>query len=146
MPTASLRFGSIIDAAGIAPVDFDCVTSATANDRTCGAAYAPTRPITEVQFRATGDTAVPYEGGLRPAGTTTFPGALQTFMSFGSINMCAGTPHALAGPPACQAYPICGGDVDTVLCIVEGGSHCGNYQSFRITAIAWEILQTKSLP
>jgi len=132
--------------AGIAPVDFDCVTSAAANDRTCGTACAPPRPITEVQFRATGDTAVPYEGGLRSGGTTTFPGALQTFMAFGSINMCSGTPQALAGHPACQAYPMCGGDVDTVLCTVQGGSHCGNYQSFGITAIAWEILQTKSLP
>ena len=31
--------------AGIAPVDFDCVTSAAANDRTCGTACAPPRPI-----------------------------------------------------------------------------------------------------
>ncbi len=132
--------------AGVAPVDFDCVTSAAASDRTCGAACTPPRPITEVQFRATGDAAVPYEGGLRAGGTTTFPGALQTFMSFGSINMCTGTPQVLADHSACQAYPMCGGNVDTVLCTVQGGSHCGNYQSFGIAAIAWEILQTKSLP
>jgi polyhydroxybutyrate depolymerase len=132
--------------AAVAPVDFDCVTSEAVNDRTCGARCAPSRPISEIQFRGTADTAVPYEGGLRPGGTTTFPGAEETFMSFGSINMCTGAPAALPGHPACQAYPMCGGDVDTVLCTVQNGTHCGSYQSFGIVNIAWEILRAKALP
>jgi polyhydroxybutyrate depolymerase len=132
--------------AAVAPVDFDCVTSEAASDRTCGARCAPSRPISEIQFRGTADTAVPYEGGLRSGGTTTFPGAQETFMSFGSINMCTGSPAALPGHTACQAYPMCGGDVDTVLCTVQNGTHCGSYQSFGIVAIAWEMFKTKALP
>lgn len=132
--------------AAVAPVDFDCVTSEAANDRTCGAKCAPSRPISEIQFRGTADTAVPYEGGLRSGGTTTFPGAQETFMSFGSINMCTGSPAALAGHQACQAYPTCAGDVDTILCTVQNGTHCGSYQSFGIVSIAWEVLKTKALP
>jgi polyhydroxybutyrate depolymerase len=132
--------------AGVAPVDFDCVTSADVNARSCGPECAPSRPITEVQFRGTSDTAVPYEGGLRSGGTTTFPGAQETFASFGEINQCTGMPEALAGRPSCETYPTCGSGVETVLCTVEGGTHCGSYQSFDIANVAWEVLNTKSLP
>jgi polyhydroxybutyrate depolymerase len=132
--------------AAVAPVDFDCVTSAAASDRTCGTTCAPSRPISEIQFRGTNDTAVPYEGGLRSGGTTTFPGAQQTFMSFGAINMCTGAPQPLPNHSACQAYPMCGADVDTVLCTVQNGTHCGSYQSFGIVNIAWEVFQKHALP
>ena len=132
--------------AAVAPVDFDCVTSAAENDRTCGATCKPARPISEIQFRGTGDSAVPYEGGLRAGGTTTFPGAEQTFMSFASINMCTGSPQALSGHAACQAYGTCGGGAETVLCTVQNGTHCGSYQSFGIVNIAWELFQRHSLP
>jgi polyhydroxybutyrate depolymerase len=132
--------------AAVAPVDFDCVTSEDANDRSCGANCAPSRPISEIQFRGTADTVVPYEGGIRSGGMTTFPGAEQTFMSFGSINMCQGGPEALPDHASCRAYPTCGGDVDTILCTVQNGTHCGSYQSFGIANIAWDVFKTKSLP
>ena len=132
--------------AAVAPVDFDCVTSAADNDRTCGTTCKPARPISEIQFRGTGDSAVPYEGGLRDGGTTTFPGAEQTFMSFASINMCTGSPQALSGHAACKAYGTCGGGAETVLCTVQNGTHCGSYQSFGIVNIAWELFQRHSLP
>ncbi len=132
--------------AAVAPVDFDCVTSAAASDRTCGTTCKPARPISEIQFRGTSDDLVPYEGGLRDGGTTTFPGAQQTFMSFGTINMCTGSPQPLPNHTACQAFPMCGAEVDTILCTVQNGTHCGNYQSFGIVNIAWEVLQAKALP
>ena len=60
--------------------------------------------------------------------------------------MCTGTPQALAGHSACQAYPMCGGNVDTVLCTAQNGTHCGNYASLGIINIAWEMFQKESLP
>ena len=129
--------------AAVAPVDFDCVTGPTA-DPSCGSC-TPARPISEIQFRGTSDSAVPYNGGSGPAGTM-FPGAQKNFTSWGQINMCSGTPQALADNAACQAYPTCGGDVETTLCTVQNGTHCGNYQSFGIVNLAWGMFQKKTLP
>jgi polyhydroxybutyrate depolymerase len=129
--------------AAVAPVDFDCVTGAAANP-SCGSC-APARPISEIQFRGTSDTAVPFNGGSGPRGTV-FPGAQENFTEWGGINMCTGTPQALPDHSACQAYPTCGGGVETALCVVQNGTHCGNYQSFGIVNIAWQMFQSKSLP
>jgi len=41
---------------------------------------------------------------------------------------------------------MCGGDVDTALCTVQNGTHCGNYSSFGIVNIAWELFQQSALP
>jgi polyhydroxybutyrate depolymerase len=132
--------------AAVAPVDFDCVTSAVVNEPSCGPECAPSRPISEIQFRGTADTLVPYEGGLREGGTTTFPGAQQTFTSWGEINMCTGSPAALPDRPSCEQYPTCSGGVTTTLCTVQNGSHCGSYQSFDIVSVAWEMFRSKTLP
>jgi hypothetical protein len=35
---------------------------------------------------------------------------------------------------------------ETARCTVQGGSHCGNYQSFGIVNIAWEMFQKASFP
>ena len=129
--------------AAVAPVDFDCVTGAAANP-SCGNC-APARPISEIQFRGTNDTAVPFNGGSGPRGTV-FPGAQSNFTSWGSINMCSGAPQPLPNHATCQAYPTCGAGVETALCTVQNGTHCGNYQSFGIVGIAWEMFQTKALP
>jgi polyhydroxybutyrate depolymerase len=131
--------------AGVAPVDFDCVTSAAVNEPSCGPECAPSRPISEIQFRGTADALVPYEGGMRDGGTTTFPGAEQTFGSWGEINMCSDTPVALPGRPSCEQYPMCSNGVSTVLCTIENGSHCGSYQTFDIVSVAWELLQAETL-
>jgi polyhydroxybutyrate depolymerase len=132
--------------AAVAPVDFDCVTSAVVNERSCGPECAPSRPISEIQFRGTADTAVPYEGGLRSGGTTTFPGAEETFASWGDMNMCTGTPAPHPDHPACDVYPMCSGGVSTTLCTIQNGSHCGSYQSFDIVSVAWEMFRSKTLP
>jgi polyhydroxybutyrate depolymerase len=130
--------------AAVAPVDFDCVRN-SADKPSCGLCM-PARPISEIQFRATGDQAVPYEGGLHSGGTTVHAGAVQNFSEWGQINQCTGTAQALAGHSGCQSYPLCGGGVETALCTVQGGSHCGNYQSFGIVNIAWETFQKFVLP
>lgn len=122
--------------AGIAPVDFDCATGDSANP-TCGNC-APARPIQEIQFRATGDTAVPYEGGLRTGGTTEHGGAEKTLSEWGEINECTGQPEAVPDKAECRAFTSCGDGVDTMLCTVQGGSHCGNYASFGIVDFAWQ--------
>ena len=137
--------------AAVAPVDFDCTTN-TSTDMTeqlnnsC-AMCNPARPISETQFRGTNDSAVPYNGGLtQVVSGFYFPGAMKNFTTWGQLNMCTGTPQALPGHSACQAYPTCGGNVDTVLCTVQNGSHCGSYSSFGIINIAWEMFQKEALP
>jgi polyhydroxybutyrate depolymerase len=131
--------------AGVAPVDFDCITNPT-NNPSCGMC-TPSRPITEVQFRGTRDTAVPFNGGNTPVvAGLAFPGAVQNFMIWGMINRCTGTPQSVAGRPGCMRFPMCAGGVDTVLCTVQNGTHCGSYASFDIANKAFEMLERQVLP
>jgi len=131
--------------AAVAPVDFDCTTGPT-NDVSC-AACTPTRPISETQFRATDDSVVPYDGGVSAVTSAIiFPGAPANFATWAEINMCTGTPQALPDHPSCQAYPTCAEGADTILCTVQGGSHCNNYQSFGIVDIAWQMFESQALP
>lgn len=130
--------------AGIAPVDFDCATGDD-GDPTCDNC-SPVRPVSEIQFRATADSAVPYDGGLRPGGTTEHGGAVKTLTEWGQINQCAGSPEPVEAKPGCQAFPQCEGGVDAMLCTVDEGSHCGNYSAFGIVDFAWERFQRVSLP
>jgi polyhydroxybutyrate depolymerase len=127
----------------VAPVDFDCVTGSSA-DPSCGSC-APARPVAEIQFRGTNDTAVPYGGGSGPRGTE-FPGAEQNFSDWAGINQCTGAAAELPENSACQAYGMCAGGVQTVLCTVQNGSHCGSYQSFGIIELAWELFQREAIP
>jgi polyhydroxybutyrate depolymerase len=120
--------------AAVAPVDFDCVDGSG-----CGTCK-PSRPITEVQFRGTSDQLVAYDG------SGAFLGAEKNFMLWGGLNMCTGSPAALSSNSACQTYPMCGADTETVLCTVQNGMHCGNYSSFMITQVAWGVLKDQSLP
>jgi polyhydroxybutyrate depolymerase len=129
--------------AAVAPVDFDCVNGPSA-EPSCGSC-APTRPVGEIQFRGTNDTAVPYGGGSGPAGTA-FPGAEANFSEWAEINGCTGVAMDVPEHAGCQAYGMCGGDVATVLCTVQNGSHCGSYKSFGIIDIAWEMFQKSAIP
>src|SRR5207344_1986813 len=64
--------------AAVAPVDFDCITGPM-DSPSCGMCN-PVRPITEIQFRGTSDTAVPYNGGKTPVVSgLIFPGAPTNF-------------------------------------------------------------------
>ena len=35
---------------------------------------------------------------------------------------------------------------ETTLCTVDGGQHCGNYETFGIPSVAWQMFQTQKLP
>lgn len=129
--------------AAVAPVDFDCVVGPNAEDA-CGSC-APERPISEIQFRGTNDTAVPFTGGPGPRAEVTFPGAENNFARWGEINQCSGSPATLPENSACRTYPSCGGEAESTLCTVQNGSHCGSYQSFGIVDIAWARLRAHAL-
>ena len=131
--------------AGVAPVDFDCVVGPT-NEDSCGGCD-PGRPITQVQFRATGDFAVAYEGGQAPIPPTMrFPGAQANFEDWADKNMCTGAPETLTENAACETYPTCGGGVENMLCTQQGGGHCSNYGTLDIVRTAWEIFERQTLP
>jgi polyhydroxybutyrate depolymerase len=131
--------------AGIAPVDFDCVVGEN-NVPSCGGCN-PGRAVAQVQFRATGDALVAYEGGPAPIPQgMDLPGAEQNFADWGEINSCTGTPQPLPERAECQTFPACEGGVATTLCTRQGGSHCGNYQALDIANVAWAQLQRTSLP
>jgi polyhydroxybutyrate depolymerase len=121
--------------AAIAPVDFDCVVGGQCGD------CAPSRPITEVQFRGTNDQLVPYEGN-----GNFFLGAQGNLATWGEINACSGDQAPLAGLDGCESFPMCGEGAQTVLCTVQGGTHCGSYGSFEIAEKAWSILENVVLP
>jgi polyhydroxybutyrate depolymerase len=119
--------------AAVAPVDFDCVVGGG-----CGNC-SPSRPITEVQFRGTNDTAVPYGGANS--------GAQANFANWGEINACMGDAAPLQqSGDGCEAFASCGAGAQTVLCTVQDGTHCGSYGSFDIARVAWDILKNHPIP
>jgi polyhydroxybutyrate depolymerase len=120
--------------AAVAPVDFDCVDGAGCSD------CEPGRPVSVVQFRGTNDQLVPYDGN------GPFAGAQANLATWGEINSCSGAAGALAQNDACEALPMCGAGAQTVLCTVQGGTHCGSYGSFSIAEVAWGVLQNQALP
>jgi len=131
--------------AAIAPVDFDCVVGEN-NVPSCGGCD-PGRPITEVQFRATNDALVAYEGGPAPIPQgMDFPGAEANLADWGQINQCTGAPQPVADNTSCRTFPSCGAGVETTLCTQQGGSHCGNYQSLDIVNVAWQAFLRSPLP
>lgn len=76
--------------AAVAPAAFDLLEE---NVDDC----APSRPITVVSFRGTGESRVPYEGGpssLVPGMPLTFLGARATFEKWAELNGCTGSPSA----------------------------------------------------
>ena len=87
-----------------------------------------------IQFRGTEDSLVPYSG------------AQPNFEDWGAINGCAGSPEALPQNSSCERYPDCEEGVETILCTVQNGSHCGSYSSFGIAELAWGVISNYSLP
>jgi polyhydroxybutyrate depolymerase len=130
--------------AAVAPVDFDCLTGPT-NTPSC-ASCNPSRPISEAQFRATGDPFVPYDGGpTTVVAGIVFPGAEANLADWGSRNKCTGTPQP-EQKAGCETYPTCAAGVETTLCTVQGGSHCSNYGAFGIVDVAWDMFTRHTLP
>ena len=109
--------------AAIAPAAFDLMDPS--NNWVC----QPSRPITVVSFRSTGDPVVPYNGGPTnpPNGlpiTITFLGAVGTFKKWAQLDMCSGSAvdNSSLGT-GCQTYKQCGQGVEVTLCTKQGGGH-----------------------
>ncbi len=131
--------------AAAAPVDFDCVVGPS-NVPSCGGCE-PSRGISEIQFRGTNDFAVVYEGGPAPIPQgMDFPGAEANFSDWGEINQCTGSPAPLPEHSTCQSFQNCSDGAETTLCTIQGGTHCGSYQTFGIVSLAWETFQRHALP
>jgi polyhydroxybutyrate depolymerase len=121
--------------AGVAASSFDLLQD---NVGDC----LPSRPITVISFRGTGDNLVPYDGGpssFVPGMPVTFLGAQATFQKWADLDQCAGSPSA---PDAngCSTFASCGGGVEVVLCTDQGGQKQGN------AAFAWPVLKRHPLP
>ena len=121
--------------AAIAPAAFDLLAE---NVSDCH----PARPITEVSFRGTAPSRVPYEGGpssLVPGMPVTFLGAVGTFDAWAKIDGCPGTASA-ADANGCAHYSSCSGGAEVILCTKSGGG-----EDPGDPAIAWPVLLRHSL-
>lgn len=121
--------------AAVAPAAFDLLEE---NVGTC----APSRPITVVSFRSTGDNVVDYDGGYSNVVSgmpITFLGAQDTFKKWSELNTCTGSAEDAGG--GCMTYKNCKDGVTVTLCTKQGGSHePGN------ASVAWPILKQNVLP
>jgi polyhydroxybutyrate depolymerase len=121
--------------AAVAPAAFDLLEE---NADDC----QPSRPISVISFRGTGDSRVPYEGGasaLVPGMPLTFLGAQGTFETWGAIDGCTGSP-APADANGCSSYSGCDDGVEVVLCTKQGGGVEPGDPS-----IAWPVLKRHTL-
>ena len=121
--------------AAVAPAAFDLLAE---NADEC----APTRPITEISFRGTAPSRVPYAGGassLVPRMPITFLGAQATFARWAEIDGCTGTP-SLEDSHGCSSYSGCLEGVEVILCTKDGGGEDPGDPS-----VAWPVLKRHSL-
>jgi polyhydroxybutyrate depolymerase len=98
----------------------------------------PSPAVTVVSFRGTGETKVPYGGGLSTlvAGMPiTFLGAEATFKKWAELDGCASSPSG-ANSDGCSAYATCQDDAEVVLCTKQGGG-----EEFGDASIAWSVLR-----
>jgi len=120
----------------VAPAAFDLLKE---NVDTC----TPSRPITVISFRSTGDTFVDYNGAYSTYVSSmpiTFLGAKATFQKWAEIDQCIGTPSA-EDANNCSTYSSCGGGVQVTLCSKQGGTHEQGTAS-----IGWPLLKKYTLP
>ncbi len=121
--------------AAIAPAAFDLLAE---NLPDCH----PPRAVTEVSFRGTADTRVPYDGGpssLVPGMPLTFLGAVGTFDAWAQIDGCSGTASA-DDANGCAHYSGCSGGAEVILCTKQGGG-----EDPGDPAVAWPVLMRHSL-
>jgi polyhydroxybutyrate depolymerase len=122
--------------AAVAPAAFDLLKE---NIDDC----KPSRPISVVSFRSTGDPVVAYAGGysaLVQGMPINFLGAKATFDKWAQINQCTGSASA-EDAKGCSTYSTCGKGVEVTLCTKQGGSHeAGN------ASVGWPILKKHVMP
>jgi polyhydroxybutyrate depolymerase len=127
--------------AAVAPSAFDLM------DPSNGWNCQPSRPITVISFRSTGDNVVPYAGGLTypPNGlpiTITFLGAVGTFKKWAQLDQCTGSPtdNSSLGT-GCQTYTQCAQGVNVTLCTKQGGGHDTGDPN-----VGWSMIKRYALP
>ncbi len=121
--------------AAVAPAAFDLLAE---NVDDC----IPSRPITEISFRGTAVSRVPYAGGassLVPSMPITFLGAVATFEKWAQIDGCTGSPSQ-EDSHGCSSYSGCKAGVEVILCTKQGGGEDPGDPS-----VAWPVLARHTL-
>ncbi|WP_437910591.1 PHB depolymerase family esterase [Sorangium sp. So ce327] len=122
--------------AAVAPAAFDLLQENIADCK-------PSRPITVISFRSTGDPIVPYAGGYSAVVSgmpITFLGAKSTLEKWGQINKCTGSPSA-EDSKGCSTFSNCEGGVEVALCTKQGGGH-----DYGNAAVGWPVLKRHTMP
>ena len=117
--------------AAVTPSSFDLLID---SEEPC----SPSRPISELSFRGTADTEVPFNGGPGPSGKIDFLGAAGTFMKWSMLDGCTGSPTTSGME---QLYTQCSAGVEVGLYTIQGGGHAPGPAD-----TAWAFLKSKSLP
>jgi polyhydroxybutyrate depolymerase len=121
--------------AAVAPAAFDLLQE---NVDEC----TPSRPITEISFRGTAPSRVPYDGGpskLVPGMGITFLGAKETFARWAKIDGCTGSPSQ-EDSHGCSSYSGCQAGVEVILCTKKDGAEDPGDPN-----IAWPVLKRHTL-
>jgi polyhydroxybutyrate depolymerase len=123
--------------AGIAPSAFDLLLD---SEQPC----QPVRPLTEISFRGTADSLVPYDGGTvqAPNGVATidFLGAVNTFQRWAELDQCTGSPSA-SDSNGCSTYSNCANGVEVTLCTTQGGG-----MDWGSPDLGWTMLKRHPMP
>lgn len=103
-------------------------------------ACQPSRPISEISFRGTADTVVPYAGGTsNPPGHPEFVsdllGAVGTFQKWAALDQCTGEPTG-EDANGCSTYSTCQGNAEVTLCTTQGGG-----QAVGDASTGWNLLK-----
>lgn len=120
--------------AAVAPAAFDLLQETVDTCR-------PTRPITEISFRGTAVSRVPYAGGASSMVTgmpITFLGAEATFERWAQIDGCTGSPSN-EDSNGCSSYSACRDGVEVILCTKQNG-----HEDPGDPTVAWPVLKRHS--
>jgi polyhydroxybutyrate depolymerase len=150
--------------AGVAPVDFRCITGTqpasasqlTAANNTACTCQLP-RPISVTAFDEGQDNSiVPYNGGntvvaadCPPGGSCSafvFPSAQVNIDTWAHFDMCTGSATTLSSNSICKTYMSCSDNTEVTLCTAPSGSHCGSYGLAKIVDTAWTQFMNEPLP
>ncbi len=100
----------------------------------------PSLPVTEIAFRGSADTVVPYGGGAtsppgHPEMSFNVLGAVGTFERWARLDQCTGTPSA-QDANGCSTYSACEAGAEVSLCTTQDGG-----QVMGSASVAWELLK-----
>jgi len=104
----------------------------------------PSRPISQLSVRGTGDFLVAYAGGWVGSGWYS-PGAIGSFELWKEIDHCTGTSRT--DHQYCETYSECADGVEVTLCTLPGAGHIlyTNNLGFDFAAVSWEMFQRQPM-